>query len=223
MPADERESARTATDPCLPMSHPYVGWHGLPSPSSPFAPCRQRRRWCSSPAIAALPLAFLGSRITSGRRRSRKPPPPATCRNRPGAIPALINEFAANSPDWLFETDAELRIVHASAQLEHFTGADPVGAPLDSAAARSRNPAADGSRCCGWRSACRSTASRSRPALAGCSVTGRSPAGRYSTRPVVSPAIAASGTTSRPITGQRNTPARQGGGGTGRARPNRIS
>ena len=132
MPADERDSARTATGPRLADVAPLCGLAWLALTVVAFRTLPTATTAALIAGYSGLLLAFLGL------HHSRPPAPSqaAPARNLPqppGGIPALINEFAANSPDWLFETDTELRIVHASAQLAHFTGADPIGAPLDKA------------------------------------------------------------------------------------------
>lgn len=132
MPADERDSARIATGPRLADVAPLCGLAWLALTVVAFRTLPTATTAALIAGYSGLLLAFLGLHYSRPPAQAEGGP----ARNLPQpalAIPALINEFAANSPDWLFETDAELRIVHASAQLEHFTGADPVAAPLDKA------------------------------------------------------------------------------------------
>jgi signal transduction histidine kinase len=77
-------------------------------------------------------LGFLGLRHKAAEQTNGAPT--AKPQHAADPIAAVVNEFAANSSDWLFETDQELRIVHASEQLSHFAGGrNPAGEPFDKA------------------------------------------------------------------------------------------
>jgi PAS domain S-box-containing protein len=76
-----------------------------------------------------LALAFLGLRHKTVARKSVHDP-----QQPPDPMRVLLNDFTGSSPDWLFETDQELRIVHVSEQLTHFAGGrDLAGEPFDKA------------------------------------------------------------------------------------------
>ena len=105
MPADERDSARTATGPRFADVASLCGLAWLALTVVAFRTLPTATTAALIAGYSGLLLAFLGLHYSRPPAQSQAAP----ARNLPqppGAIPALINEFAANSPDWLFETDA---------------------------------------------------------------------------------------------------------------------